>query len=407
MRRARTSRPPSLRFPPLPDGHPPTSLLTFCVTLVIAIVLVASVSSATIAALESAGSSAAARITIWDSARYVRHDGKPPGISLLVVSAGGSGSSALMDTLTVQLRRRGVRVNDVNDEDGLKHARYSDVSRGAIAAFNPTLILYLLPSPLVSIASHFRRGWPGAQLCKLRGQDAAGRELTGGLLAALAPVQRGANGSVPLATFAALAAARGVDYFGFEEHAASWLRAPELGFTVWFARLADVVEQQGILAALLGLGEDAAPPLFRFPLRNATPPALRLAGGAGLPTAFLELYAGVEERLVRRFRGRCAAPLPPQTGAASASNTSTPPPCAGHLPLLPDSAPSNATLIRQHAHVWATRAALVFSWQAYVHGHAGPCRGLLRPPTTAPPAATAPAAEQLRRHQLQRRRPAT
>ena len=297
--------------------------------------------------------------------------------------------------------------------DGLKHAHYSAVSRGAVSAYNPTLILYLLPDPLAAILSHFRRGWPGSQFCKLRGLDDADAALAGvpGLRAALAPATKGPNGSVPLEPFAALAAAAGEDFFGFEAHAASWLSAPELGYTVWFATLADVVERQDVLAALLGLeAPTQGRPLFRLPLRNRTSGA---RSGGRLPSALAELYEGVKRRLEERFRGRCAAPLPevlrsgglaPNASAASSLTTLEPSGtrlCAGKLPILLDSAPVNASLARLYAPLWASRSALIFSWKAYISGAAqgGPCRELLRlpPRKKAASVAQARAAGSLRR----------
>ena len=55
-------------------------------------------------------------VSVWGSHRFLGYSGKLPGTALLVVSAGGSGTSALIDTLTVRLRDHRVKVNDVNDE---------------------------------------------------------------------------------------------------------------------------------------------------------------------------------------------------------------------------------------------------------------------------------------------------
>ena len=92
---------------------------------------------------------------------------------VLVASLGGVGSSAIIEALRKPLRRLRYITNDLNNRDGIKHAPYDLLSRGALAAFDPTFVLYVLGNPAAAIASHYRRGWPGVQFCQVWGRHSA------------------------------------------------------------------------------------------------------------------------------------------------------------------------------------------------------------------------------------------
>lgn len=94
--------------------------------------------------------------------RYVYPERRRLLDHVLVASLGGVGSSAIIEALRKPLRRLRYITNDLNNRDGIKHAPYDLLSRGALAAFDPTLVLYVLGNPAAAIASHYRRGWPGA-----------------------------------------------------------------------------------------------------------------------------------------------------------------------------------------------------------------------------------------------------
>lgn len=178
---------------------------------------------------------------------------------LLVVSIGGVGTTSLMDTLKNALSPHGVDVNDVNNQDGLKHTSYSELSRGAIAAFAPSVVIYVLGNPAAAIASHFRRGWPGSQLCLV---NPAAESIIGGnseLNATMDPPPK----TNFMTNYSLIVSDSGVDYFASFEHASSWLGATELGLTVFFASLQTLISSQEAVSRLLNI-KPASSSLFEF-----------------------------------------------------------------------------------------------------------------------------------------------
>ena len=74
-----------------------------------------------------------------------------------------------------------------------------------------------------------------------------------------------------LSNYTRLVAETGIDYFDAFEHAASWLGATELGYTVVWATLKTVqrLNMDGSLALLLNRTKEAnAQPVFNFTVRQ-------------------------------------------------------------------------------------------------------------------------------------------
>ena len=243
---------------------------------------------------------------------------------LLIVSTGGVGTSTLISELMPALEGHGIGIvlNDVNDSDGLKHAWLSECTLQRVRRFGPTAILYVLGEPAAATYSHFRRGWAGAQACKLA-KDAEASLLAPGLGAALL------LNAKPQSIFRTSAASSWADYvrwvdsqgplwrdpMGFVEHARSWqLGAAELGAPIWFSSLADLVADAYPIPILLGFPSNATAnrsrPLFSLSLRKPS------YSPARLPKTFLEAYAGVSAEL-STLRGLCYEPMP--AGGASGS----------------------------------------------------------------------------------------
>lgn len=228
---------------------------------------------------------------------------------LLVVSVGGVGTTSLMGVLSTELGNARVELNDINDGDGLKHAPFGPASRGAVVAFDPTVILYIIGDPVAALLSHFRRGWPDSQLCKLRPAD-AGAQLTRD--AALRDAVINGSGVDAFERYARLVAERvtagggagadPADPFSVWDHAASWVAgAAELRRPVLFATLETAVTVQGALVGLLGPSAAGLQPLARFQQvrrRSSRPPSL--------PAPFTALYSEIHSRLLRELDGRCA-----------------------------------------------------------------------------------------------------
>ena len=171
-----------------------------------------------------------------------------------------------MDSLRGALGPLGVDIGDVNDKDGLKHTPYSLLSRGALAAFDPIIVLYVLGNPAAAIASHYRRGWPGSQMCLLNPSAEAVLAETPVLNATHFPPEP--NISL-FPAYASLVAETGTDYFETYAHAASWLGATELGYTVVWSTLRRLVlpETQAALGRLI-FGASPREPLYDFPVRE-------------------------------------------------------------------------------------------------------------------------------------------
>ena len=243
---------------------------------------------------------------------------------LLVVSTGGVGTSTLISEMMPALEGHGVGIvlNDVNDFDGLKHAWLSECTLQRVRRFGPTAILYVLGEPAAATYAHFRRGWAGAQACKLA-KDAEASLLAPGLGAALL------LNAKPQRIFKTSAASSWADYvrwvdtqgplwrdpLGFVEHAKSWqLGAAELGAPIWFSSLADLVADAFPIPILLDFPSNATAnrsrPLFSLSLRE---PSYR---PEGLPKTFLEAYAGVSAEL-STLRGRCYEPMPARGASSS------------------------------------------------------------------------------------------
>ena len=72
---------------------------------------------------------------------------------LLLVSPGGAGCT----TIHAELDRHKISKNCINDTDGLKHLSSPDQNVYIMNRF--LLIIYLYNDPLLSIISHYRRGW--------------------------------------------------------------------------------------------------------------------------------------------------------------------------------------------------------------------------------------------------------
>lgn len=102
------------RLPPALDDGAAASAINGCIAVLVAACVFAAMFSDAIA--PSSWITTIAPVSVWGSHRFLVYSGKVPSTGLLVVSAGGSGTSALIDTLTVRLREHRVKVNDVNDE---------------------------------------------------------------------------------------------------------------------------------------------------------------------------------------------------------------------------------------------------------------------------------------------------
>lgn len=253
-------------------------------------------------------------------------------LRVVVVSLGGVGSTALMDSLRGALGPLGVDISDVNDKDGLKHTPYGLLSRGALAAFDPTLVLYVLGNPAAAIASHYRRGFQGSQICLLSPSAESVLAETPVLNATHFPP---ASNVSLFPAYASLVAETGTDYFETYAHAASWLGATELGYTVVWATLRRLVqpETQAALGQLI-FGASPRAPLYDFPVRDSEgcadgafalispcPSRSQLRNSTswnprGVPAPYLTLYASIYDRLLASFDGACASSSPTQCAAA-------------------------------------------------------------------------------------------
>lgn len=185
---------------------------------------------------------------------------------VLIISIGGVGSSAIMMELRTPLRKLRYETNDLNNRDGLKHTTYSPLSRGAVAAFDPSLIIYVLGHPAAAVASHFRRGWPGVQFC-LVNPDADAILAAEPRLHALLQIRQSKVNLVH--NFTRIVSESKVDYFSTYSHALSWLGVTELGYTIVFTTLSTLnkLNRDGSLAGLLNRTVQAEQPLFNFTVR--------------------------------------------------------------------------------------------------------------------------------------------
>lgn len=295
---------------------------------------------------------------------------------LLVVSIGGIGTSSLMTILSTELGKMNVEMNDVNDGDGLKHAPFGPPSRGAVAAFDPTAILYILGNPAAGLLSHYRRGWADSQLCKLRPDDSNAILAGDPSLRAAVVNCSGVDcflqyANIVAARAAAVTAAHGapgeaLDAFRVWEHAQSWVAAAAaLHRPVIFASIETAVAVQGSLVRLLGLPPDARP-LARFEILR---PTSRVPQDR-IPPSFTALYAGIHARLLDELDGRCAGG---EGVCAESSLALVKAKGDGDADVPPDTlgfARVNARLSqRSIAHAWARRVALM----------PGICGAVLRP----------------------------
>ena len=288
--------------------------------------------------------------------RRILSDRRQSRSRLLVVSIGGIGTSSLMDTLRQRLTPLQVDLSDVNDRDGLKHTPYNLLSRGAVASFFPKLVLYVLGHPASAIASHFRRGWPGSQLCLVNPEAEKLMASDRSLNSTMAPPEKVNY----LMNYTHLVDKSGIDYYDTYSHATSWLGATELGFTVLYMTLPTLLKSQVQLAKLLQL-DNVAQPLFEFPLRNSTS-----WNPIGKPLAYVNLYDSIYTRLVSDFDRVCASPNPEL--------------CAS-LGLRPanGAAVFNSSLAEAFEQLRTPPSNIAAARRYYIRGLAGICGERLRP----------------------------
>lgn len=80
---------------------------------------------------------------------------------VLVISAGGGGTTYFMDYLS---KNTNLKMNDINDKDTLKHISFDREDK--LNNVDCDKIIYLYNDPLLAIKSHFRRDWAFNQLRK-------------------------------------------------------------------------------------------------------------------------------------------------------------------------------------------------------------------------------------------------
>ena len=284
-----------------------------------------------------------------------------------------------MTMLSTELGKMNVELNDLNDGDGLKHVPFGPPSRGAVAAFDPTAILYILGNPAAGLLSHYRRGWVDSQLCKLRPEDS--NTILAGDPALRAAVVNcsGVDCFLQYANLvairaAAAAAARdapgdALDAFRVWEHAQSWVAAAAaLHRPVVFATIETAIAVQGALVRLLGLVPDARP-LARFEILR---PTSRVPQDR-VPPAFTALYAGIHARLLEELDGRCAGgeSVCAESSLALVESKGDGDTAAAYRPGTVGFAPRVDARLSQRsiAHAWARRVALL----------PGICGAVLRP----------------------------
>ena len=118
---------------------------------------------------------------------------------LLLLSAGGSGCT----TIHKEIDKHAVAKNCIADTDGLKHL--SSPRQNIYLMNRFTNIIYLYNDPLLSIVSHYRRGWHIMQHKKLVQSD-----------------YLSINKISTFKKFQASTISAGKDIFGIEEHFKQW-----------------------------------------------------------------------------------------------------------------------------------------------------------------------------------------
>lgn len=243
---------------------------------------------------------------------------------------GGVGTSTLLGALQLVLGKVGVQTNHETDLDGLKHAWFSNVTASRVHAFAPAAILYVTGDPAAATYSHFRRGWAGAQLCKVAPDAETQLRRSYELFSLLAR-----HGS--FRAYACLVARCGVDHFRTLQHAASWaLGAATLGIPLWFAPADAAAARPGVLLGLLGFPAPAAADALakigsalhlRPENRSWDAAAAETAGFSAARALFATLRAGLADV----FEGRCVAPATGEGARGVAAQRCA----AAGLPILP------------------------------------------------------------------------
>lgn len=264
----------------------------------------------------------------------------PLNRALLVVSAGGAGTSFVISMLGEKLARLGIRMNKLNDEDGLKHPWLSECTLHRVRRFAPTAVVYLLGDPASALHSHFRRGWAAAQLCRLN--PSAEAIVTHPMLKPIFDENKR-----PMKVYKTAAAKSWADFvrwiaaqpdsaaadpFDFVEHARSWERgAAELGAPLWFTTLDDLANDTAPLRRLLSIPD---------PFNGSFPASLTLRNSSytpgGLPHQFIDRYARTRDELWA-LRGRCFETSSAQPGHRSVCATAV-------LPTVDSGAPAGESI---------------------------------------------------------------
>jgi hypothetical protein len=193
---------------------------------------------------------------------------------LAVISTGGSGTTYTMLGLYNGLYEYGW---DVNQPHGIygrtwKHAYAWPAITDLLACQGVDRILYVFNEPVAAIASLFRRGYGKANFSPWSHEDAVQRQRTHNFTAYVTAAVRERR-----------------DVSGRHQHLEAWLAAP-VPCPALYADFSTLMANLGLVADFLGVPVAALSGMQLLERRTENP-------RAGLPAAFLELYAHVYEQM--------------------------------------------------------------------------------------------------------------